>query len=367
MNYYIIPKNNINMNFQLSLGNYNYNHISHSVNEHLVEVLKQLNTYNINLLDIKQIINPLEFVHNIVPGTQLSVSKLKTTSNILFELMELFHICGLVDFFSDISTINILNFTSNFDAVNELINIIREDYNDNITNEIFNFSKIIEKYYCNSIIQKFNVIIIEFEEDEYINNRQYILNMIIVVYLILKLQENNGICIIKIGNVSNKVILDIVYILSTLYHKTYLIKPNICNISSVNRYLICKQFSNNYDNLLIDFEKKILTNINNMDNNINNNIINYETSKCIIKSIISNNIPNYFINKIEEINAIIGQQQIESIDQILSILRSKNKDDKIEVLKRNHIQKCIQWCEKNQIPHNKFTDKINIFLNSKKE
>jgi hypothetical protein len=48
-------------------------------------------------------------------------------------------------------------------------------------------------------------------------------------------------------------------------------------------------------------------------------------------------------------------------------LRNKNREDKIEVLKRNHIQKCIQWCEKNQLPHNKFIDKTNIFLNVKKK
>ena len=39
----------------------------------------------------------------------------------------------------------------------------------------------------------------------------------------------------------------------------------------------------------------------------------------------------------------------------------------MENLKRNHIQKCIQWCEKNQLPHNKFIDKVNIFLTPKKK
>ena len=51
----------------------------------------------------------------------------------------------------------------------------------------------------------------------------------------------------------------------------------------------------------------------------------------------------------------------------MNIFKNKNKDEKLETLKRNHIQKCVQWCEKNQLPHNKFTDKINIFLNSKKK
>ena len=64
---------------------------------------------------------------------------------------------------------------------------------------------------------------------------------------------------------------------------------------------------------------------------------------------------------------MIGQQQLEAYDQIINIFKNKNKDEKIEVLKRNHIQKCIQWCEKNQLPHNKFVERVNIFLNAKKK
>ena len=73
----------------------------------------------------------------------------------------------------------------------------------------------------------------------------------------------------------------------------------------------------------------------------------------------------YFINKIEESNIIIGHQQLEFIDQIINIVKNKNKDDKIETIKRQNIQKCIQWCEKYKIPHNKFLDKTNIFLDIK--
>ena len=45
---------------------------------------------------------------------------------------------------------------------------------------------------------------------------------------------------------------------------------------------------------------------------------------------------------------------------------SKNKEDKLETLKKNNIQKCVQWCEKYKIPCNKFSEKINIFLPVKK-
>ena len=64
----------------------------------------------------------------------------------------------------------------------------------------------------------------------------------------------------------------------------------------------------------------------------------------------------------EESNIIIGHLQLEQYDQIINLVKNKNKDDKIETLKKNNIQKCIQWCDKHKIPYNKFVDKLNIFL-----
>jgi hypothetical protein len=81
-----------------------------------------------------------------------------------------------------------------------------------------------------------------------------------------------------------------------------------------------------------------------------------------ISSLIKNDLPYYFLNKVEDSNIIIGHQLVEFTDQLINIIKNKNRIDKIETLKKNNIQKCIQWCEKYKIPSNKFVDKINIFL-----
>ena len=109
--------------------------------------------------------------------------------------------------------------------------------------------------------------------------------------------------------------------------------------------------------MLISIEEKLLSILN--DNELMNN-------KCI-SSIIDNDLPYYLLNKLEESNIVIGQQQLEAYDQIINIFKNRNREEKLEHLKRIHIQKCIQWCEKNQLPHNKFIDKINIFLAPKKD
>jgi hypothetical protein len=181
--------------------------------------------------------------------------------------------------------------------------------------------------------------------------------MLLVLIIIIKYQSSQGTCIIKIDNIFYKPITDILFIFSALYEKVLIVKPTISNITKGDRYIICKSFNSNYleeINILNQIEDKII-----------NIILTKEESN--IHSIINNDIPYYFLNKLEESNAVIGQQQLEAYDQIINIFKNKNREDKLELLKRNHIQKCILWCEKNQLPHNKFIEQINIFLNTKKK
>jgi hypothetical protein len=86
-----------------------------------------------------------------------------------------------------------------------------------------------------------------------------------------------------------------------------------------------------------------------------------------ILSILNFEIPYYFKMKLDDINIIFGQQQLESLDLIINILKNKNKEDKIETIKKTNIQKSVSWCEKYKIPCNKFSEKTNIFLPISKE
>jgi hypothetical protein len=227
-------------------------------------------------------------------------------------------------------------------------------------NEFFDYDVLCEKYIKNLVSIKIDLLIFEFKDEDYIDTNQYIKNVLLTFYIIVKYQSNNGICIIKLDNIFYKVIIDVILLLTGIYEKVYLIKPTISKITKGERYIICSNLNSelvNRTNIFEQLEKKL-------KDYLLNNLFN---SNQNIHSFLKNEIPYYFLNKIEESNAVIGQQQLESYNQIINIFKNKNKEEKIESLKRNHIQKCIQWCEKNQIPHNKFTDKINIFLNTKRE
>jgi hypothetical protein len=314
---------------------------------------------NISIEYINKIVNPFEFIYTNVPGSTISVSKVKPDSNIFFELLELFQLFGINDILTLKNKINIAHLTPNYSSTNYLLNMLREENNDYIISKKFNYNDLYELFINKYFFNKLDLIIFEFNPDEYTDTTKYINNMILILLIIIKNQKNQGISIIKIDNILYKTVIDVIFILSGIYDKMYLVKSSISNITKGERYLICKGFNENCCNkkLLISVEEKILLIIN------NNELMH---NKCV-SSIIDNDLPYYLLNKLEESNIVIGQQQLEAYDQIINIFKNKNREEKLENLKRTHIQKCIQWCEKNQLPHNKFIDKINIFLAPKKE
>ena len=83
----------------------------------------------------------------------------------------------------------------------------------------------------------------------------------------------------------------------------------------------------------------------------------------LISRLLDININYKFIISVEEINAIIGQNQIANILSTLRIIQNKErKGEKIQSIKSKNINKCISWCVKNKIPYNKYGISSNIFL-----
>jgi hypothetical protein len=376
MNYYIIPKNNFSVKIHLQLTKEKIKPcLSYSLIFYLNDIYTQLfklkdisdteaaseNTdTSINKVTIEyvnKIVNPFEFIHTNVPGSIISVSKVKPDANIFFELLEVFQLFGLNEILSSNHKINVAHLTPNHSSTSYLVNMLREDNDDDLLCEDFNYNRLFDLFVTNKYQHNLDLLICEFNACEYNDTNKYINNMLLTFLIIIKYQSNQGMCVIKIDNIFYKAIVDIIFILSSLYDKIYLVKPSISNVTKGERYIICKSFNSHIledMNLVKEIDEKIIRKI--------------EFQKEIsVETLIKNEIPYYFLNKLEESNAVIGQQQLEAYDQIINIYKNKNRDEKIETLKRNHIQKCIQWCEKNQLPHNKFIDKVNIFLTPKKK
>jgi len=108
MNYYIIPKNNFNININLQLKDEKITpYLSYSLFYYLSNIYTQLfkiedikiNSEELITIDyINKIVNPFEFIYTNVPGSNIAVSKVKPESNIFFELMELFQLFNISEF-----------------------------------------------------------------------------------------------------------------------------------------------------------------------------------------------------------------------------------------------------------------------------
>ena len=348
MSYYILPKNinNINVNPQYS-NELCRPYVSYSLINYYDEVKLQIDEMFIDDCDISynsfedaiKTINPYEFIFSKVPGSKFSVSKLKPKNNIFYDLLEIYSNLNIFDSFKELTVINVLHISPNYIDVIECFEIFREGLAD-------------IHYSSNSIDvdNELNGTKMDFIFYE-TTSSNYFISLIQAIIVKLRNQKYNGTSIIKIGSVFHKPVVDILYYLSSLYDKVYISKPSTNNITSFDRYIVCKSFMHkeeslqylklNYLKLLI-FIKKL--------------------EDKHIYSILDFDVPYYFKNKIDDLNIIIGQQQLEALDQIIALYKNKNKDDKIENIRKNNIQKSVSWCEKYKIPCNKFSEKINIFL-----
>lgn len=141
--------------------------------------------------------------------------------------------------------------------------------------------------------------------------------------------------------------MDLLYILSCTFEKTYIIKPSTSNVLSFEKYVICKNLIRSDIDMSFcndEFIEKLNT------QNIN------------LTSLTPEDIPCYFINKITEIDVMLGQIVLESIQEIVDVAHNNNQYDKIENLKKNNVQKANVWCNKYKIQGNLFLERKNVFL-----
>lgn len=370
MSYYILPKiNNGSLIIEPVLTNnideYTKPFISHSLYFYHKQIYEQIYNYHFefnikeddynekldSINDLKTIINPYEYIFSKVPGSRFSVSKLKPNSNLFYDILEISYTIELFDIFEKKNMESLFITENHLDLV-DCLGIVREDYNtdsniffESISNDLFQTIK--DKSY--------DFIYYEYSKE---NNNCYEYCLIQMIGIILRHQYKNGISIIKIDSIFQKYIVDIIYILSSLFERVYVIKPNSNNVTTFEKYIVCKNYIN--DDIIIE-------NYKNYYHIIQNFLKNYidKQKTHFVASFLKTLIPYYFLNKLDDMNIIIGQQQLESLNSIINIMKNKNKDDKIELIKKTNIQKAINWCEKFKIPYNKFSEKTNIFLPAK--
>jgi 23S rRNA U2552 (ribose-2'-O)-methylase RlmE/FtsJ len=156
----------------------------------------------------------------------------------------------------------------------------------------------------------------------------------------LCLQRKGGKFVLKIFDCFMAHTVDLLYILSAFYKNVYITKPKTSRYANSEKYVVCEGFL--FDNSSLFFPQLRLC----LDNAVRNILT--------IQRFLTIPIPINFTNRIEEYNAIVGQQQLENIHQTLLLIQA-NKNDKLEHLIQTNVKKCISWCVAHNVPHQEGT------------
>jgi 23S rRNA U2552 (ribose-2'-O)-methylase RlmE/FtsJ len=199
------------------------------------------------------------------------------------------------------------------------------------------------------------------------NNQESIATQLILaeVFYAMALQKQGGSFILKIFDIFHKPTIDILYLLSYYYTNVTIMKPYTSRVANSEKYVICQGFKIEDSAQLIQQFCDIFSTIINPPHNTEKEDNDETRGASLLSSLIPFDHDLYFLNKIEELNAMISYQQIENITSTLAIITNHKNTEKIEQYKKTNVGKCIAWCEHYGIPYHKqnvILQTTNIFL-----
>lgn len=380
MTYYLLPKANILTYKSLDciLGDEPPTSIiSNSLCDYLYDIKKEIDARERDWDIYKKYTNPYEYIHSQIPLKKKCVAKYKPISRSYFKMIEMLSIFNLKFDSRPIHSFHLAEGPGGFiEALLNTRRCVHDKYigmtiidnnndqnipgwkktdfflkqNKNVLIEVGqdgtgNILSLENLQYCNKKYESSMDLItadggFDFSLD--FNNQEIIITKLLFAQMTyaLLMQKQGGSFILKIFDTFMNHSVDILYILSSFYDKVYIIKPHTSRYANSEKYVVCKGFlfQNNHSFISIltsAFERMLIT-------------------EKPIHRFLNIQIPIYFLTKLEEYNAIFGQQQIENIYYTISLTKNKNKQEKIENLIKSNIQKCTSWCIKYAVPYNVF-------------
>lgn len=331
----------------------------------------------------KKCTNPYEYIHSQIPNTKQAISTLKPISRSFFKMVEICHSMSLLELLPPVcSTFHLAEGPGGFiEAMAYMRKNTQDTYygmtlideaNQNVPGWrkskyflINNPNVIIEagceggngdltkpenlRYCYDKYNGKMDLITGDGGFDfsfQYPQQEQISTKLIMCqIGFAIAMQKPGGTFILKVYDTFTRFSLDLLFLLANLYDQVSIIKPNTSRFANSEKYVVCKGFRNSNTLDTVKQFYKIL-----------------QHQEPIIGSLFDFELPYLFTNKIEEFNAILGQQQIDTIVSTIYLIDNNNKYDKIEHMKKKNIQKCITWCQKFGIPYNNIIQNNNLFM-----
>lgn len=398
MIYYIVPNtitpiySHINILFNESVPT---ERVSQSLSRLLYDVKEQICTREKEWDIYKKYTNTYEYIHTIIHHKKQSVSKYKPLSRSYFKMTELvnelqlFPICGISPkppnvFSKSLDRIvkptairtfhlaegpggfieSVVNLRKNPEDVYYGMTILDETNDYNIPawkkSEYFLISNpnvIIEKgatgtgnilsvenfVYCyKTYASQMDFITADggFDFSTDFNKQELHISRLLFAQVVfaLVMQKEGGNFVLKIFDCFHANTVDLIFLLSSFYKTVYITKPQTSRTGNSEKYIVCKGFMYSSTDPFYSFLYNAFADME-------------KNSTQYIHRFLQIPIPLAFITKIEEYNAIFGQQQIENIYTTLSLIDKNSKPERIDSMVKTNISKCIQWCIRFNIPY----------------
>lgn len=381
MSYYQLPSTNFFIPKYIDYITSNDNPrpiISNSLATYLCEIKQRLEQIEDEWDIHKKYTNPYEYIHTMLPVRKKCISKYIPLSRSYFKMIEIINTFKIIFDSKPINTFHLAEGPGGFiEAIANHRKCVHDNYigmtilddkndpnipawkktesflkkNKNVTIEkgrdgtgnilsLENFTYCKEKYGSSMELITGDG---GFDFSVDFNNQEiHIADLLMAqVFYALVMQKKEGCFILKIFDSFMEHTIDLLYILSSFYETVYIIKPYTSRYANSEKYIVCKNFLHSTNNMFYSilykaFEQMVSNNASKKVNRFLNIPICYN-----------------FLMKIEECNAVFGQQQIENIHYTISLIENKYKQDKIDQLLKINSSKCVHWCNKHNIPYHR--------------
>ena len=362
--------------------------INKTLSHYLSKIKGQIDSRQTEWDKYKKYTNPYEYIHTVIPGSKYSICKTKPLSRSYFKMIEICKSLRLLDDLPD--NCKSYHLAEGPGGFIEAIANMRENMNDKYYGITlvddddqsvpgWKKSQTFLKKHSNVIIEKGQSGTGDLMDPENLRdmyqrhhnscdivtadggfdfttdfNHQELVSLKLILSQIafaIACQKKGGSFFIKMFDTFTPASIDMLYLLTMLYDQVYYCKPHTSRYANSEKYIICKGFRLTDSKALVISLYHVLQSFSENDDKYLFRLFNFD-------------IPYATVQRIEEYNAIFGQQQIECISQTLFLIESSNYD-KIENMKKTNIQKCISWCQKYKLPFNKMTVSTNIFLSGR--
>jgi len=361
--------------------------VSSSLSTFLYEIKQKLEKREKEWDLFKKYTNPYEYVHSIVPCKKKSIAQYKPLSRSYFKMIEIVQSFQLITDTHPISSFHLaegpggfieamVSLRQNPDDVYIGMTLIDNNNDPNIPGwkKTETFLKHNKNVYIESGADNTgNILSLEnligcknayassmelitadggFDFSIDFNNQEVSIAHLLFAQIsyAITMQKRGGVFILKIFDCFMQHTIDLLCILSSFYEKVYITKPNTSRYANSEKYIVCKNFLLSTCERVFPFIKNAFKKMTTSPHN------------CHVHRFLNIPIPLNFVSKLEEYNAILGQQQLENIYSTILLIDNKYNQDKIDSLIKINVQKSLQWCVKHGVPYNMLFTNTNVFL-----